>query len=277
MKSEILSPVGGQRIMHSIILTVHDKGFLIEDVMQGIYKNTVGDYELIVVLDGCNDNSEEVVNRNKTSNTVVIYTDDVFETKANNAGLRIANGEHSIIVQDDMLIREQGWNMRMQEPFVKFNDVFAVTSRTACNVDMNHSSSYINMEEDIDTCWSDILSFPDAADNTNSSREQFHVRSVINRGPLMIDSADLKKLGYLDEAFAPQDLDDVDLCLRSKVLGKVVGSYWIDWYSQAEWGGTRVNGHNPTWLLKSNHKNSKLIYNRHKDVQLKMMEDRDMS
>ena len=50
--------------MHSIILTVHNKGWLIDKVIQGIKDNTVGEYELIVVVDGCTDNSEEVVKKN---------------------------------------------------------------------------------------------------------------------------------------------------------------------------------------------------------------------
>ena len=50
--------------MHSIILTVHNKGWLIDKVIQGIKDNTVGEYELIVVVDGCTDNSEEVVKNN---------------------------------------------------------------------------------------------------------------------------------------------------------------------------------------------------------------------
>ena len=50
--------------MHSIILTVHNKGWLIDRVIQGIKDNTVGEYELIVVVDGCTDNSEEVVKNN---------------------------------------------------------------------------------------------------------------------------------------------------------------------------------------------------------------------
>ena len=47
--------------MHSIILTVHDKDWLIDKVLNSIYENTEGEYEVIVVLDGCTDNSEAVV------------------------------------------------------------------------------------------------------------------------------------------------------------------------------------------------------------------------
>ena len=47
--------------MHSIILTVHNKDWLLEKVLEGIYYNTRTPYELIIVLDGCSDNSERVV------------------------------------------------------------------------------------------------------------------------------------------------------------------------------------------------------------------------
>ena len=103
--------------MHSIILTVHNKGWLIDKVIQGIKDNTVGEYELIVVVDGCTDNSEEVVKNNvqDIKNYTVLFAPNVFETKANNIGLREAVGDKVIIVQDDMIIKEFGWNMRMNQ------------------------------------------------------------------------------------------------------------------------------------------------------------------
>ena len=119
--------------MHSIILTIHNKEFLINQVLDGIVKNTVGDYELIIVLDGCTDKSFDIVEDyfyGKDQNVLICTTPDVFETKANNVGLKSAKGEYVIIVQDDMIIREKGWNLRMQKPFDAFEDVFAVTSRT---------------------------------------------------------------------------------------------------------------------------------------------------
>ena len=81
--------------MHSIILTVHNKGWLVDKVIQGIKDNTVGEYELIVVVDGCTDNSEEVVRNNvqDLKNYTVLFAPNVFETKANNIGLREAVGD----------------------------------------------------------------------------------------------------------------------------------------------------------------------------------------
>ena len=117
------------KVDHSIILTIHNKDWLIDKVIQNIYQNTTGTYELIIILDGCTDNSEEVVYNNIKDDATVLYAANVFETTANNMGLRRASADKVIIVQDDMVITEQGWNERLQKPFDKFDDVFAVTAR----------------------------------------------------------------------------------------------------------------------------------------------------
>jgi len=261
--------------MHSIILTVHNKDFLIESVLNGIYENTEGMYELIVVLDGCSDQSESLVLKNANKDTRILYADDVFETKANNIGLKKAEGNHVIIVQDDMVIKEKGWNQRMEKPFV-FKDVFAVTARTAHDWRVNYNSHHINLKEDLNDSWCDILIHTNHADRSNTSRDIFAVRSSVNRGPLMIDNEILEKLNYLDEIYSPQELDDHDLAYRAfKKFGKVCGCYWIDYQSDYEWGGTRKDGGVSPWLYKANHKNMKILYNRHMDLILKENHNQD--
>ena len=256
--------------MHSIILTAHNKEWLIEHVVNGVLQNTEGDYELIFVIDGCTDNTEDVILKTIESKDLdyqIIHAPDVFETKANNLGLKLAVGDKVIIVQDDMIIKEPGWNLRMQKPFDVFDDVFAVTSRTAHNWIFNPNTQHLNMIEDLDDCWCDICIHTDHANSENTPRDIFAVRSSVNRGPLMIDHEDLKKMNYLDEEFTPLDMDDHDLMYRMhKELGKVCGCYWIDYESRDEWGGTRVSGSPAPWLLKANHKNTKIFYNRHKDL-----------
>ena len=114
----------------------------------------------------------------------------------------------------------------------------------------------------------DIVDHVDHAGKTHGlTRDIFAVRCSVNRGPLMIDHSDLEKLNYLDEEFAPQDMDDHDLCYRAyKELNKIVGCYWIDYQSDDAWGGTRVSGQPAPWLFKAHHKNTKLFYERHKDL-----------
>ena len=106
----------------SIILTVHNKAWLVDRVVRSISKYTQGSYELILVFDGCTDDSESIAR--KTLNDInisakILHTPDVFETMANNAGIKVATGDHIIIVQDDMVINEDGWNKRLLKPIEK--------------------------------------------------------------------------------------------------------------------------------------------------------------
>lgn len=255
--------------MYSIILTIHNKDWLIERVLDGIIRHTIGNYELIVVIDGCTDNSESIVDKFLSQHSVnhkKIIADNVFETKANNLGLKQAEGEKVVIIQDDMIIKESGWNLRMAKPFQQFDDVFAVTSRTAHDWEFNLNTRHLYMTENLDTCWCDICFHTNHANRTNTPRDVFAIRSSVNRGPLMINHSDLIKMNYLDEEFSPQDMDDHDLMYRMhKQLGKVCGCFWIDFESRDEWGGTRISGTHAPWLLKANHKNMKIFYDRHKD------------
>ena len=263
--------------MHSLILTVHNKDFILLQVLESIKKYTTKNYELIVVLDGCSDASESIldnfIGENKNLKIKKIYTPDVFETKANNAGLKEAVGDKVIIIQDDMIINEDDWNIRLQKPFDEFNDVFAVTASSTFNYRFNQSSKHIQLKPEIDReigdCWSDIFTYESHINRSQGlSRNIFAVRNNVCRGPLMIDHSDLVKLNYFDEIFEPQDQDDADLCYRAfKELGKVVGAYWIDYISDISWGGTRPDGNNPaSWLLKAHHKNTRIVFDRHRDI-----------
>jgi glycosyltransferase involved in cell wall biosynthesis len=205
----------------SLILTVHNKDFLLENVLESIKKNTIGNYELIVVLDGCSDKSESICfefkNKNKNLNLKIIETPDVFETIANNAGLKQASGDISIIIQDDMIINESNWNNRLIKPFSIFDDVFAVTANCAHNWELNSNSKHLNSEIITDYEWSDILNHVDHANRNNTNRDQFSIRQCVNRGPLAINNLDLKSLNYLDESFAPLDI---------KQLRDIIASDW---------------------------------------------------
>lgn len=259
--------------MTSIILTIHNKEWLIEKVLAGIFSNTSRFCELILVFDGCSDRSEEVALNfckhflPKHISLKIIHTPDVFETMANNSGMKIASGEKIMIVQDDMIIKENGWIERMQKPLNEYNDIFAVTSRTAHNWEYNIHNQHEKLTDNLEDCWCDILHHTDHAHRGNTPRNVFAIRESVNRGPLLLRHDILQKMNYLDESFSPQDMDDHDLCYRTlKATGMRAGCFWIDYESRDDWGGTRVNGSTASWMYKSNHKNTKIVWNRHKDV-----------
>jgi glycosyltransferase involved in cell wall biosynthesis len=258
--------------MISLNLTVHNKSGLIDYVLGGILHNTVGEYELIIVLDGCTDKSKDKVLFHKdiydhTGYIKIFEAPNVFETKANNIAAKNSIGDHIIIIQDDMVITEGGWNERLLKPFKAFDDIFAVTARTAHNWEPNSNSIHINEKENRDDCWSDVLFHTNHANKDNLGRNLFGVRDCVNRGPLAIRRDIFEKMGGFDEAFAPLQNDDHDFCYRTyKATGMRCGCYPIGFTSKDEWGGTRKNGKPKPFMFQADHKNSKILWERHKDL-----------
>ena len=93
-------------------------------------------------------------------------------------GLKFAEGDYAIIVQDDIIVQEPGWNLRMMEPFEVFDDVFAVTANTH-NWVPNPHSLHLGMKEDLDSCWCDILHHTDHAQRKNTPRNEFAVKQLL--------------------------------------------------------------------------------------------------
>ena len=227
---------------------------MIKDVCYGIINNISElTNEIIVVFDGCVDKTEEIVKEvlSQTSVSVkYVYTDDVFELRANNAGLKEVTSDYVILIQDDMIIKEKDFDKRMLKPFITFNDVFAVTSQTAHNNQI-HKGTIITI---------------DSADRRDGyPRDKFAVREIANRGPLMYDYKDLTELNFFDEYLAPNSYDDHDISYRAyKELGKVSGLYWVDYDSEPSWGTGRQK--NQTIHSNAHHRNSRIIVERHSDV-----------
>lgn len=248
--------------MLSIVLTIHNKEQLLQRVIRGLTRSTVGNFEIIYVVDGCSDKSLSIVEKEARSIDKIIITPDVFETKANNVGCRAAEGEFIAIIQDDQIVNEYAWNLRMMQPFA-YGDIYGVTSGAAHNWALNANSTNDVLT---DNDWSNLLTVTRRAARINTSRDVFEVRASGNRGPLLLDHSVLQDLNYFDEDYAPQDMDDHDLAFRARAkLGKFIGCYWVDIYSKSEWGGTRIGGSTAKWLLKANRENTQRFVDRWRD------------
>lgn len=250
----------------SCLLTTHNKENLIESVCNGILTNISELTEqIIVVLDGCNDNTESITKncfKNFNRKIDYVYTDDVFELRANNAGLKVVESDYVILIQDDMIVKEKDFDKRMLKPFQEFSDVFAVTSQTAHNNRISGGRLVVD----------------NAADRRDGySRDKFAVREIANRGPLMYDYADVVSLNYFDEELCPNSYDDHNISYRAyEKLNKVSGLYWIDYQSEPEWGTGRQK--NVTIHQTAHERNSKIIMNRYSHIlrgEIKN-EDRDL-
>jgi glycosyltransferase involved in cell wall biosynthesis len=236
------------------LLTTHNKENMIESVCYGIINNISElTKEIIVVFDGCVDKTEDIVKRIFNDVNVKIkyvHTNDVFELKANNKGLKEVTSDYVILIQDDMIIKEKDFDKRMLKPFLSFDDVFAVTSQTAHNNEVRGNT---------------VITTGSADRRLGYPRDKFAVREIANRGPLMYNYKDLLKLNFFDEYFVPNSYDDHDISYRAyKELGKVSGLYWIDYDSDPSWGTGRQK--NQTLHSKAHARNSAIIVDRYSDI-----------
>jgi len=249
--------------MISVILCIFNKEHLIERIINSLFCNSselVKEY--IFVLDGCTDNSPNIVMSlaKQTPPTAVykiLYTNNVFEIRSNNVGMKHATQKYVCIVQDDMEILEKNWDKRLIQPLLSFTDMFAVTARTACQLVSN--GDFINGKEG-------PVGHKCFHRNNDISRDIVYVNQLVNRGPLMLDLERVRMLGYLDETL-PGLLagDDADLCIRAFIKHRWrCGSYWIQYNSPLEWGSTRT-GSNSQFLAGHIRRNELEVATRHKD------------
>jgi glycosyltransferase involved in cell wall biosynthesis len=252
--------------MISVIISIYNKEAVLERVIQALF-NTSSELvtEYIFVLDGCTDNSEIIVKKmveqipyHKTYK--ILYANNVYETRANNIGLKQATQPYSCIIQDDMEILEKNWDKRMLAPFQAFDDIFAVTARTA--VQLREDRQFINGVEGPvgHNCFQK---------NNNVSRDIFYVNQLINRGPLLLDSEKLKVLNYFDETLPGlMGSDDVDMCIKAITkYGWKCGCYWIQYNSPLDWGSTRTGVHSH-FVGKTMELNLNEVCNRHREFLL---------
>jgi hypothetical protein len=149
-----------------------------------------------------------------------------------------------------MVINENEFDKRMIKPFIEFSDVFAVTAQTS------HNNRIIN----------GILHTTDPLDRRDGyPRDNFGIREIANRGPLMYNYDDVVTLGFFDEYLAPNSYDDHDLSYKAyKNLNKVSGLYWIDYESKPEWGTGRQK--NQIIHEEAHARNSGIIIDRYSDL-----------
>ncbi len=239
--------------MISIVLTIHNQEKIIWEVLGGIFRNNTSLVkELILVFDGCTDDSRTVasdwIEDHKPGVRVVsLITNDLFETKANNAGLKEVSQPYAIVTQDDCIIQEAGFDLRLIAPMLYWGDLFAITGRNAHNI-YTLPDGLVDYES---------ITNLDGKD----SRGEVKVRQVVNRGPLAMRMDVLRAADFFDEEFYPQNGDDHDLCLRVARFGWKCGSYPIKTYSDPSWGGTRKG--DGSWIRKAIEKNMRIINQRH--------------
>ncbi len=210
----------------SIVLSIYNKENSITELLLSLWANTKNypDWDIHIIFDGCIDATKVVTMQTVASFTVPVYTyetPNIFETKSNNLGLKNAQGEYCVIVQDDNFITEKNWLQKMID-FMEERQRVAVLGGLAGvdfypldSVEPGLNKTFFEAHKRID--WrndSSIFSIVQEVD-------------AVMRGPIVLRKKLLEEFGYFDEAYAPFYDDDMDYCFRMKKLGFGVFYYPI--------------------------------------------------
>ena len=239
------------RPIYSVILTVWNQERLIDQTLRALLNHTREWWELVVVFDQCRDQSISIVknivqtfinqcnqpmtcrNPHLVHIRLINQISDVAETTANNIGMRASHTDtaYFILIKDDTVVRQNGWNSLLAIPLRLWTDVFSVSGRCA------HDFWSIGNHGSIGRCGVDVDSplWMSCAERSN-----FYVRDSGNRGPLLLHAARTRLLGYLDEKNYWLGDDDHDLNFRAFASNRwVAGFQPLDFDAPLEFGGTR--------------------------------------
>jgi len=130
----------------SYVLTIFNHGFILNEVIAGIMKNTGSFFELIIVDDNSSDNSFEIIKKfienqhypfNCTQITYIKNRLQRFEVYCDNLGIQKASGDYIALVQGDMIIKDWHYDKRIINFFHTFPDLAAI-SGLSVKVDPTH-------------------------------------------------------------------------------------------------------------------------------------------
>ena len=224
----------------SIVIPIYNQEKIIKRNIESILQNTSEkSYELIIILDCCSDNSEEITKKfiqdtrfesYPLLTKILILKSEIplFETSADNVGFYCSNGQYILEIQADMEMTEHGYNMRLLKPFILNKNIIGISGRCCHSFDQRQGVGKLG--RDVTKTLSEL----------NIDRNAYYIGETCNRGPLLLDHSKLKELNYLDEKNYFLDNSDHDLFARAYFFKQWECGYVpIDFNSPLENGSTR--------------------------------------
>lgn len=227
------------------IVPIFNKEDVLPQTLDGIEKCANSESEIYLIVDGCTDRSEQIVDefiKNSSHFCKKILMPNVHMLLSVNEGLKHVKSGYSIIMQDDIILRDTDTEKKITEQYQSMGGKLGVISfRYGSNVKFSCFKEKIKkftLCDMIEEC--DFIKGPDDfADFEMGEYGIFYPRMSAINGPNCIPWTLLQSSGILDEKLAPYGYDDPEYCIRALKLGFVNGLFPIQYESEIEWGGTR--------------------------------------
>jgi len=222
----------------SIVIPIHNQSTIIKQNIESILKKKKSKlYELILILDACSDNTEQVLldwykyfdfdTYNLVVNILILKSEiPLFETSADNLGFYCSSGEYCLEIQADMEMTDYGYNMKLLQPFLLNENIIGISGR--CGHSFMNSLGIGKLGKSVEKT---LIELPHIDVNS------YYITETCNRGPLLLNRRKLKELGYLDETNYFLDNSDHDLFCRANIQKN-----WICGYVPIDFNSPLING-----------------------------------
>ena len=239
--------------------------------LQGVDRCASRNARIFIVIDGCTDGSERVVEDfiNRTGRDVVkIHMPNVHMLRSVNAALKQVKQGFSVIMQDDIILEDEKFEEKISALYHQMGDRLGVVSlRIAANVELTPFLRRFIMgsiSPMIREC-NYIKNISDTQLFDSGLFESFYPRIAAINGPNVIPWSVRDKIGLLDEELAPYGYDDPEYCLRAMKAGFINGLFPLKYRSDLDWGGTRRSKKFLSESRRIHSRNRAYIWNKHGD------------
>lgn len=258
------------KTLFNYIVPIFNKEDILPKTLEGIENCASSESKIILVVDGCTDRSEAIVDefiKNSSHKTEKILMPNVHMLLSVNAGLKKVSEGFSIIMQDDIILEDPDTELKISNLYQRTGSNLGVVSfRYASNIRptsfIDRIKKYHTLEGTIEEC--DILKGKsDYANCPMAEYGYFYPRMSAINGPNVIPWTLLSRIGVFDEKLAPYGYDDPEYCLRALKLGYINGLFPVKYESKTEWGGTRRSKSFKGEAARIHKRNRIYIYNKH--------------
>jgi glycosyltransferase involved in cell wall biosynthesis len=234
----------------SAVLQLFNKRQNIEAIVGALLNAPIE--EIIVIDDGSRDGALEILPKLLTGkNHFIIRANDIFEIRTYSRALDFTRAEIVALLQDDDIPPINGsWIEDALALFDRYPKLAVLGGRDGLELKVTANGNGPSLAYDL-------------VNHRNGDRVKlpFTFVDTVNRAPILLRRETIQRLGGIDNAFAPYQCDDVDLCLRAWKAGLQVGLYSTEFVRDVGMGGMRI--FNADELPEQAKKNWKIIYERY--------------